>query len=81
MVDVPAIIYAAEFDHDGRRVFVAKLYSLPAEALGAVANQKLIAEAMASMMPTNEPNRFLISRSFFIYGKGLSYGFYEIRSR
>ena len=57
---------------------------VPAEALGAVANQKLIAKAVAIMMPAaveTELNRFLISRMFFIYGKGLSYVFYEIRSR
>jgi hypothetical protein len=40
-----------------------------AEALGAVANQKLIAKAVARMTPADveiEPDRFIISRSFFI---------------
>lgn len=41
----------------------------PAEALGAVANQKEIAKAIVSMMPVaveSELDRLKISRSFFI---------------
>lgn len=52
------------------RVFLWHRVQLdPAEALGAVANQKLTAKAVASMMPTEveiERDRLIISRSFFI---------------
>jgi hypothetical protein len=53
----------------------------PAEALGAVANQKEIARAVASMMPADveiELDRLMISLSFFILKMGLIYAFYEI---
>ena len=52
-----------------------------AKVRGAVANQKLIAKAVARIMPTEveiELNRFI---SFFHIDLGLNYAFYEIRSR